>query len=82
MRTQTERLTLREFTMKDVPALYALESIPEVVRYQEYPSRTPEQAEAVVREIVKGQAEQPRRHVELAVIHDGAFVGRVGACLE
>lgn len=67
MRAQTDRLNLREFTMEDVQSLYDLESISMVVRYQEYPPRTLEQAEAVVREIVKGQAESPRRHVELAV---------------
>jgi RimJ/RimL family protein N-acetyltransferase len=82
MRLETERLVLREFTIDDVPELFALESLPEVVRYQDYPPRTPDEAEQVVREIVKGQTENPRRHVELAVERDGRFIGRVGAWVE
>ena len=82
MRAITERLILREFTRNDVAALYALESIPEVVRYQEYPPRTLPEARRVVREIVRGQGERPRRHVELAVVLEGAFIGRVGAWVE
>lgn len=78
----TERLTLREFTMADVAALHALESIPEVVRYQTYGPRTRDEAEAVVRAIVEGQGEAPRRHVELAVLCERAFIGRVGAWIE
>lgn len=75
----TERLTLREFTLNDVEALFLLESIPEVVRYQSYPPRDRRQATEVVWEIVKGQKETPRCHVELAVVREGAFIGRVGA---
>ena len=79
---KTDRLTLREFTMADVPSLYALESDPEVVRFQDYPPRTFEEAERVVAEIVRGQGETPRRHFELAVTVEGVFVGRVGAWCE
>ncbi len=79
---ETERLFLREFTMDDVPSLHALESIPEVVRYQTYEPRTFEQAREVVEEIVRGQDRLPRRHVELAVFHEDAFLGRVGAWIE
>ena len=68
--------------MDDVEALFGLESLPEVVLYQSYPPRSREEAEAVVREIVKGQAEVPRRHFELAVLHEGVFIGRVGAWIE
>lgn len=79
---KTERLTLREFTTEDVDALYALESLPEVVRFQEYPPRTPEQAREVVEAILSGQTEWPRRHLELAVVREGEFVGRIGAWAE
>lgn len=82
MELRTPRLRLREFTMDDVDALYGLESIPEVVRYQNYPPRTPEEAEKVVAEIVRGQSENPRRHVELAVVLGDTFIGRVGAWIE
>ncbi len=76
---RSDRLTLREFTMADVPSLFALESDPEVVRFQDYPPRTYDEAERVVAEIVRGQGELPRRHFELAVTIEGVFVGRVGA---
>lgn len=93
MRLRTERLTLREFTMDDGAALYGLESIPEVARYQTYPPRTLDQAREAVAEIVRGQSETPRRHVELAVCPPltpspssprgrGEFIGRVGAWVE
>lgn len=32
-RLETERLTLRRFTLEDVPALYRLGTIPEIIRY-------------------------------------------------
>jgi RimJ/RimL family protein N-acetyltransferase len=65
--------------MSDVPSLYALESDPEVVRYQDYPPRTYDEAERVVAEILRGQSEVPRRHFELAVTIEGVFIGRVGS---
>ncbi|KAF2175116.1 UPF0157-domain-containing protein [Zopfia rhizophila CBS 207.26] len=75
----TERLTLREFVMKDVTGFHALESIPEVVRYQSFPPRTMEQSKKEVVTIIQNSAVTPREHVELAVLHEGKFIGRVGA---
>lgn len=69
--------------MADVEDLYALESLPEVVRHQAYPPRTRQQATQVVEEIVRGQGELPRKHWELAVERvPGSFIGRVGAWVE
>lgn len=82
MQLLTPRLTLREFQLEDLPALHDLESRPEVVRYQSYAARSEEEARRVVREIVLGQGRIPRRHLELAVTHDGSFIGRVGAWIE
>lgn len=78
----TDRLVLREFMRDDAESFHALESIPEVVRYQTYPPRSRAQAGEVVDEIVRAQAETPRRHVELAILCQGAFMGRVGAWIE
>lgn len=94
MIVQTERLLLREFSLDDAEAYHALESLPEVVRYQAYGPRTRAEAEDYVRKTVAAQRERPRRHVEMAVElwtpHPnpsppegrGAFVGRVGAWIE
>lgn len=80
MHVQTDRLTLREFSTSDIPSVYALESLPEVVRYQTWPPRTLAEASSVVHEIIAKRLESPRQHVELAVeLHDGAFLGLVGA---
>ncbi|KAJ6523007.1 hypothetical protein B0H19DRAFT_1386510 [Mycena capillaripes] len=68
MHTRTARLTLREFTLEDIPSLYALESIPEVARYQTWPPRTQVDAERVVGEIIAEAAELPHLIVEQAVL--------------
>lgn len=82
MIVQTERLLLREFSLDDAEAYHALESLPEVVRYQAYGPRTRAEAEDYVRKTVAAQRERPRRHVEMAVFHGGVFIGRVGAWIE
>ncbi len=90
---QTRRLTLREFDSSDLDNLYGLESLPEVVRYQEWGPRTRDEAAHVLQAILEGQAERPhRRHIELAVIKqmesnttsadDSAFLGRIGGMVE
>ncbi|KAJ7461596.1 acetyltransferase [Mycena latifolia] len=86
MHTQTARLALREFTLADIPSIYALESIPEVARYQTWPPRTQEDAERVVEEMIEDEAEAPRVVVEQAVSiadgKDGSFIGRVGGRID
>ncbi|KAF2652398.1 acyl-CoA N-acyltransferase [Lophiostoma macrostomum CBS 122681] len=78
---KTKRLVLREFVMADVQAFYELESIPEMVRYQNWPPRTMEQAREEVVKTVKDSNARPRTHVELAVVHEEKFIGRVGAMI-
>ncbi|KAJ7186800.1 acyl-CoA N-acyltransferase [Mycena filopes] len=93
MHTQTARLTLRELRLDDIPAMYALESIPEVARYQTWPPRTLEDAERTVRGSIAEATEVPRVIVEQAVCltsgdgtgvgaNDGAFIGRVGGHID
>ncbi|KAF2475455.1 acyl-CoA N-acyltransferase [Lindgomyces ingoldianus] len=79
---KTNRLVLREFVMKDVAPFHALESIPEVVRYQTFEPRTLEQAKEEVVKIIQNSCVTPRAHFELAVVHEGNFIGRVGALLK
>ncbi|KAF2106824.1 GrpB protein-domain-containing protein [Lophiotrema nucula] len=76
---KTERLTLREFIIADVPAYHALESIPEVVRYQTWGPKTNDQAAKDVVTIIQNSTVKPREHFELAVDCEEKFVGRVGA---
>jgi GrpB-like predicted nucleotidyltransferase (UPF0157 family)/RimJ/RimL family protein N-acetyltransferase len=78
---KTKRLVLREFVMGDVQAFYELESIPEVVRYQDWPPRSMEKAHEEVVKTIKGSFAKPRAHVELAVVHEERFIGRVGAMI-
>ncbi|KAJ7706961.1 acetyltransferase [Mycena rosella] len=94
MHTQSTRLTLREFTLADIPALYELESIPEVARYQTWPPRTQADAERAVRDIIDDAKATPRVVVEQAVSiapqetqrttrsSDGTFIGRVGGIID
>lgn len=75
---KTERLVLREFTWGDEEAYFGLEGREEVVRYQTWGPRTREEAGEQVASIIKGSVAVPRTHVELAVEHEGRFIGRVG----
>ncbi|KAL1591998.1 hypothetical protein SLS60_011590 [Paraconiothyrium brasiliense] len=77
--TKTARLVLREFVLGDEEAFLGLEGREEVVRYQTWAPRTKEQAREEVARIIRGSAAVPRTHVELAVEHEGRFIGRVGA---
>ncbi|ORY14047.1 GrpB protein-domain-containing protein [Clohesyomyces aquaticus] len=78
-RIRTNRLMLREFFGRDVADFHALESIPEVVRYQNYGPMTEEEAKKYVLDIMKGMSATPRTHFELAVLYENHFIGRVGA---
>ncbi|KAF2873913.1 GrpB protein-domain-containing protein [Massariosphaeria phaeospora] len=75
---KTERLTLREFIYADVEGYYKLESQDEVARYQMWGPKTQEQARNDVVQIMQARFKTPRMHIELAVIRDTKFIGRVG----
>src|SRR3546814_18292515 len=77
----TERLRLRAFQEIDLEALHAIQSLPEVVRYLYWQTRTPEQTRAAL-------AERAARHTRITVEGDklvlavdrlatGALVGDV-----
>jgi GrpB-like predicted nucleotidyltransferase (UPF0157 family)/RimJ/RimL family protein N-acetyltransferase len=76
---KTDRLVLREFVMDDFAAYHALESLPEVVQYQMFIPLSRKDARKKVAKILQDAAASPRTCFELAVLHEGSFIGRVGA---
>ncbi|KAJ6531588.1 acetyltransferase [Mycena vulgaris] len=84
MHGRSARLTLREFTLADIEALYALESIPDVARYQTWAPRTRAEAEKTVQASIEEAAAVPRVIVEQAVFitAPSPFIGRVGGHID
>ncbi len=81
---RTERLLLREFAEDDWPALHAVESHPEVARYQSFDARTDDESRAYVLGALADAASVPRRTWDLAVIlaADDRLIGRCGLGLD
>ena len=77
---RTQRLILREFEEADWTALHAVESLPEVARYQWFAPRTADESRAYVLGALRGAREQPRVTYDLAIVpaSDDRPVGRVG----
>jgi GrpB-like predicted nucleotidyltransferase (UPF0157 family)/RimJ/RimL family protein N-acetyltransferase len=75
----TPRLLLREFVVKDEEGYFELESNEENARYQDWPPRSKQEARQLVLENIRNHNDVPRTKYELAVEHNGAFIGRVGA---
>ena len=65
---RTDRLLLREFREADWPALHAVESLPEVARYQHFDARTPEESRAYVLGAIASVGESPRDTYDLAIV--------------
>jgi [ribosomal protein S5]-alanine N-acetyltransferase len=80
VRLETARLVLREFGEDDWPALHAVESDPEVARYQSFEPRTPEESRAYVLGAAADATAVERRTWDLAVVlrSDGLVIGRCG----
>ncbi|KAJ4986974.1 acetyltransferase [Stagonosporopsis vannaccii] len=75
---RTPRLELREFELHDVEGMYHLESEPANARFQSWEPWTRSEARRnVVRGIWRGYGPE-REVVELAVVREGEFVGRIG----
>jgi ribosomal-protein-alanine N-acetyltransferase len=76
----TDRLILREFVEDDWRAVHAIESIPDVVRYQTFAARTEDDARVYVQGILVSAREMPRTTIDLAVTvkGDDTLRGRVG----
>jgi RimJ/RimL family protein N-acetyltransferase len=66
---------LRPFQLTDVDPLFEFEREPEMVRYQDFPARTRENAAEYVRSAMTDGG----GYVERVITDDGRFLGRVGA---
>lgn len=77
---RTERLVLREFAEDDWPAFHAVESLPEVARYQSFEPRTEADSRAYIQRAIAGAAEEPRATYDLAVVlaAECRLIGRCG----
>jgi RimJ/RimL family protein N-acetyltransferase len=80
VRLTTERLVLREFEEADWPAFHAVESLPEVARYQSFEPRTVEESRRYVAAASGSVMDDPRRFYDLAVIlvTEDRLIGRCG----
>ncbi len=76
----TERLHLREFKMDDWVDLHAIESDPEVARYQGFEPRTVAETQAYIEHTLARARAEPRLTYDLAVVLHGshAVIGRCG----
>jgi [ribosomal protein S5]-alanine N-acetyltransferase len=76
----TPRLHLRELDGTDLEALHALESDPEMVRYQAYGVRSLADCRQYLDEVAREARRVARRIVELAVVAtaEHALIGRTG----
>jgi ribosomal-protein-alanine N-acetyltransferase len=77
---RTPRLTLRDLEAADWPALLAVESDPEVARYQEFGPRTATETREYLTRALRFAASQPRRTFDLGMTlgDDPRLVGRCG----
>ena len=80
MQLATDRLILREFVEDDWRAIHAIESQPDVVRYQTFHPRSEDDARVYVQGILVSARELPRTTYDLAVTFkdDDTLRGRVG----
>ncbi|MBL0217714.1 MAG: GNAT family N-acetyltransferase [Myxococcales bacterium] len=78
MRVATERLVLREFVEDDWRTVYAIESQPEVVRYQTNDVYDEAAAREYVQGILVSAREVPRLVFDFAITLDGVMIGRTG----
>ncbi|KAJ6523034.1 acyl-CoA N-acyltransferase [Mycena capillaripes] len=81
MHTRTARLTLREFTLEDIPSLYALESIPKVA-LGEIIAEAAELPRLIVEQVVLITAPQTNEGAPRDVDGTGTFIGRVGGRID
>lgn len=80
MNVETERLRLREFRPDDTASIYALESQPDVVKYQTFAPMNEDDAEKYVQSALTTQSALPRKIYDLVVElkESREFIGRVG----
>src|SRR4029077_14422075 len=81
VRIETERLVIRELRDDDWRALHAVESLPEVNRYQAYDAHTEQASRDLIARAQREAACEPRALYELAVTRRGdhRLLGRGGS---
>lgn len=80
MQLTTARLTLRDFTAEDWPAVLTYQRDPRYLRYYEWTQRTPAAVRQFVGVFLDQQQERPRRRYQLAVTltTTGELIGNCG----
>ncbi len=80
MQLATARLTLRDFTADDWPAVLAYQRDPRYLRYYEWTERTPEDVRAFVGLFLAQQQERPRLRFQPAIVltATGELIGNCG----
>ena len=71
LRLETERLVIRELRDDDWRALHAVESLPEINRYQAYDAHTEQASRDLIARAQREAACEPRALYELAVTRRG-----------
>ena len=71
VRIETERLVIRELRDDDWRALHAVESLPEINRYQAYDAHTEQASRDLIARAQREAACEPRALYELAVTRRG-----------
>jgi len=76
----TSRLLLRDFTLADVPALFAYQSDPRYLRYYPQDVTTLEWSQSLVQRFVEAQSVTPRHKFQFAVClpDTGQLIGNCG----
>ncbi len=76
----TERLVLREFTERDLQAVYEYASDSEVVRYMEWGPNTEKETRDFIKRAMASHGEKPRRDYQLAVVlkEEDRLIGSCG----
>ena len=77
---ETPRLTLRDFTADDWPAVLAYQRDPRYLRYYAWTDRTPQEVQAFVQMFIDQQQQKPRTRFQLAVTlrATGELIGNCG----
>ncbi len=74
---------IRPFRTADAARLYAIESQPEMVRYQDFEPRTAESARDYCERAIQSALATPRTWFDLAVTQESdELIGRVGAAID
>jgi len=77
---ETERLTLRELTLDDAPALNAVDGDPVVARWNGFEPPGLDGTRAYIENVIKDAAQEPRQFITLAIVTraDDHLIGRCG----